>query len=385
MAKRDYYEVLEVEKGASVDEVKRAYRKQALKFHPDRNPGSEEAEEKFKEAAEAYEVLNDPQKRQTYDRFGHEGLGGPFRSGGFQWSDFSHAGDFQDIFSSLDEIFGGGIFGDIFGRRGGRRGPQRGDDLRIALKITLEEIASGVDKKVRLSRLDRCDTCSGSGAKSGATSATCEVCGGMGQVRQATRSLFGQFVNVTTCPQCGGEGKVIRDRCSDCSGEGRKKKSATLNVNIPAGVAEGNYIPIRGQGSVGPRGGPAGDCLVFIEEVEHDLFERHGNEILYDLPISFSQAALGAEVEVPTLTGKARMKIPAGTQSGKIFRLRGKGIPELNGYRTGDQLVRAVVWTPTKLSKKEEVVFQQLAELGNGQPPEGGKGFFERVKEALGG
>ena len=385
MAKRDYYEVLEVEKGASVDEVKRAYRKQALKFHPDRNPGSEEAEEKFKEAAEAYEVLNDPQKRQTYDRFGHEGLGGPFRSGGFQWSDFSHAGDFQDIFSSLDEIFGGGIFGDIFGRRGGRRGPQRGDDLRIALKITLEEIASGVDKKVRLSRLDRCDTCSGSGAKSGATSATCEVCGGMGQVRQATRSLFGQFVNVTTCPQCGGEGKVIRDRCSDCSGEGRKKKTVTLSVNIPAGVAEGNYIPIRGQGSVGPRGGPAGDCLVFIEEVEHDLFERHGNEILYDLPISFSQAALGAEVEVPTLTGKARMKIPAGTQSGKIFRLRGKGIPELNGYRTGDQLVRAVVWTPTKLSKKEEVVFQQLAELGNGQPPEGGKGFFERVKEALGG
>ena len=385
MAKRDYYEVLEVEKGASVDEVKRAYRKQALKFHPDRNPGSEEAEEKFKEAAEAYEVLNDPQKRQTYDRFGHEGLGGPFRSGGFQWSDFSHAGDFQDIFSSLDEIFGGGIFGDIFGRRGGRRGPQRGDDLRIALKITLEEIASGVDKKVRLSRLDRCDTCSGSGAKSGATSATCEVCGGMGQVRQATRSLFGQFVNVTTCPQCGGEGKVIRDRCSDCSGEGRKKKSATLNVNIPAGVAEGNYIPIRGQGSVGPRGGPAGDCLVFIEEVEHDLFERHGNEILYDLPISFSQAALGAEVEVPTLTGKARMKIPAGTQSGKIFRLRGKGIPELNGYRTGDQLVRTVVWTPTRLSQKEEKVFQQLAELGNGQPPEGGKGFFERVKEALGG
>jgi len=385
MAKRDYYEVLEVEKGASIDEIKRAYRKLALKFHPDRNPGSEEAEEKFKEAAEAYEILSDSQKRQTYDRFGHEGLGGPFRSGGFQWSDFSHAGDFQDIFSSLDEIFGGGIFGDIFGRRGGRGGPQRGEDLRIALKLSLEEIASGVEKKVRLSQMDRCETCGGSGTKSGATPVTCEMCGGMGQVRQATRSLFGQFVNVTTCPQCGGEGKVIRDRCPDCSGEGRTKKTVTLNVNIPAGVAEGNYIPMRGQGSVGPRGGPAGDCLVFIEEVEHDLFERHGNEILYDLPISFSQAALGAEVEVPTLTGKARMKIPAGTQSGKIFRLRGKGIPELNGYRTGDQLVRVVVWTPTKLSKKEEGVFRQLADLENGQPPEGGKGFFERVKEVLGG
>ncbi len=385
MARRDYYEILSVDKNATEDEIKKAYRKQALQYHPDRNQGNQEAEEKFKEVAEAFEVLSNSQKRQVYDRYGHEGLGGPFRSGGFQWSDFTHAGDFQDIFSNLDEIFGSGIFGDMFGRRGGRRGPQGGEDLRITLKLTLEEIAGGVEKVVKLSRMESCDTCGGSGAKSGSSSATCNVCGGMGQVRQATRSLFGQFVNVTTCPQCGGEGKIIREPCSDCRGEGRIKKTATLSVSIPAGVSEGNYIPLRGQGSVGRRGGPSGDCMVFIEEAEHDAFERHGNDILYDLPIGFSQAALGAEVEVPTLAGRAEMKIPAGTQSGQIFRLRGKGVPELNGYRTGDQLVRIMVWTPTKLTRQEEVLLRELAELENARPPEGGKGLFERVKEALGG
>ena len=385
MAKRDYYEVLGVDRDATSDELKKAYRKQALKNHPDRNPDDQEAEARFKEAAEAYEVLGDSDKRQTYDRFGHEGLGGPFRSGGFGWGDFSHAGDFQDIFSSLDEIFGGGIFGDMFGRRGGRRGPQAGEDLRMTLELSLEEIATGTKKKVKLTRMEQCADCEGSGAKAGSSPSTCSVCGGVGQVRQATRSLFGQFVNVTACPQCGGEGSLIEEACTECQGQGRVKKAVSLTVNIPAGVAEGNYIPLRGQGSVGPRGGGEGDCLVFIEEKEHEYFERHGNNILYDLPISFSQAALGADVEVPTLSGKAEMKIPAGTQSGQIFRLRNKGIPELNGYGTGDQLVRVVVWTPTKLNKEAEGLLRELSDLEQLQPPEGGKGFFERVKEAFGG
>ncbi len=384
MARRDYYEVLGVDRNATGDALKKAYRKQALKYHPDRNSGDQGAEERFKEVAEAFEVLGDAQKRQIYDRYGHEGLGGPYRSGDFQWTDFTRAADFQDIFSNLDEIFGGGIFGDMFGSRG-RRGPQKGEGLRIGLKLVLEEIASGVEKKVKLSRMETCNTCEGAGTKSGAPPATCTVCGGMGQVRQATRSLFGQFVNVATCPQCRGEGTTIREPCSECRGEGRVKKTALLSVSIPSGISEGNYISLKGQGSVGLRGGPAGDCLVFVEEAEHDFFERHGNDILYDLPISFSQAALGAEVEVLTLAGKVQMKVPAGTQSGQIFRLRGKGIPELNGYRTGDQLVRVMVWTPAKLNKKEEELFRQLAKLENVQPPAGGKGLFERMKEALGG
>ena len=385
MSKRDYYEVLGLQRDATENDIKKAYRKQAMKYHPDRNAGDEEAAARFKEAAEAYEVLGNERKRQVYDQYGHAGLGGPFQGGGFQWSDFTHATDFEDIFSNLDDVFGGGVLGDLFGRRGGRRGPHRGEDLRIPLRLTLEEIASGVQKKIRIARMDRCGTCSGSGARSGAAARTCSVCNGMGQVRQATRSMFGQFVNVTTCPQCNGEGKVIGDRCPDCGGEGRAKKTVSLAVNIPAGVTDGNYIPLRGQGSVGPRDGTAGDCMVLIEEAEHDHFERHGNDILYELPISFSQAALGAEVTVPTLNSRAEMKIPAGTQSGQIFRLKGKGIPELNGDRTGDQLVRVMVWTPARLNEEEQRLFRQIAELENIQPPEGGKGLFERMKEAFGG
>jgi molecular chaperone DnaJ len=383
---RDYYEVLGVARDASDDKIKKSYRKLALKFHPDRNPGDDAAEASFKEAAEAYEVLGDAQKRQTYNQFGHQGLGGPFASGGFNWSDFSHAGDFDDIFSNLDNIFGGGIFGDIFGGRGGPRGgPQRGEDLRITLPLTLEEIATGTQKKLKLRRHEGCDDCGGSGAKAGSESATCDICGGNGQVRQATRSLFGQFVNVTTCPKCQGEGSMIKEPCPGCSGEGRGEKQTTLTVNIPAGVAEGNYIPLRGQGSVGRRGGPAGDCQVFIQEVEHEQFERHENDVVYDLPVSFSQAALGAQIELPTLSGKAMMKVPSGTQSGQIFRLRGKGIQDVNGYGKGDQLVRVVVWTPTKLNEAEEKIFKELSDKENGEPPEGGKGFFDRVKEVLTG
>lgn len=385
MNKRDYYEVLGVERGASDDEIKKSYRKLALKYHPDRNQGDNGSEERFKEAAEAYEVLSDAQKRRTYDQFGHQGLGGPFQGGGFQWSDFTHAGDFEDIFSSLDDIFGGGIFGDIFGRRPGGRRTRRGEDLRITLPLTMEEVSSGVQKKIKLTRLESCEECGGNGAQKGTEPVTCDTCGGTGQVRQATRSLFGQFVNVTTCPRCSGEGRMIAKPCGKCGGHGRVKAQASISVNIPAGVAEGNYIPLRGQGSVGPRGAQAGDCQVFVSEVEHDQFERHGNDVVYDLPISFSQAALGSEMEVPTLSGKAMMKVPSGTQSGQVFRLRGKGIPDVNGYGTGDQLVRVMVWTPARLNRQEQELFQELAEHENGTAPEGGKGFFDRLKDVLTG
>ncbi|MSS71735.1 MAG: molecular chaperone DnaJ [Candidatus Latescibacteria bacterium] len=383
MSKRDYYEVLGVNRKASEDEIKKAYRKQAMKYHPDRNPENKEAEASFKEAAEAYEVLSDSQKKQIYDQYGHEGLGGPFQSGGFQWSDFTHAGDFNDIFDNLDSIFGGGIFGNLFGGRG-RQGPQRGEDLKVSIELTLEEIAKGTQKKIKINRLQACEVCHGTGAKSGTSAVTCSTCGGMGQVRQSSRSIFGQFVNVTSCPACRGEGKVVKDPCGECRGEGRVRGAATVSVNFPAGVSSGHYIPMRGQGNVGPRGGPAGDCIVFIEEKSHEQFERHGNDVIYDLAVSFSQAALGDEIEVPTLAGRVRMKIPSGTQSGKIFRLRGKGIPEVNGYQTGDQLVRVSVWTPTKLSKREEELFQELARLENGKPPAGGKGLFEKMKEVFG-
>ena len=383
MAKRDYYEVLGVDRNADPEVIKKAYRKQAMEFHPDRNPDDAESEEQFKESAEAYEVLSDPQKRSTYDRFGHEGLTGAFRGGGgFQWSDFSHVEDFEDIFGDLF----GDLFGDFLGRgRQRRQTRNQGSDLRVTLKLTLEEIAKGGTKKIKLSRRQPCETCEGTGAKPGASPQTCSGCNGTGEVRQVSRSLFGQFINVTPCPRCGGEGRTIEDPCSACNGEGRIQGTNTISVNIPAGVSTGNYIPIRDQGDVGPRGGPPGNCIVYIEELEHEHFERRGDDILYELPIGFGQAALGDEVEVPTLSGKAKIKIPSGTQSGTVVRLRGKGIPHLQSYVTGDELVRISVWTPTKLSDREKKLFRELAELENMAPPEGGKSFFEKVKDALGG
>ncbi len=384
-SKRDYYEVLELDRNASESEIKKAYRKQAMRYHPDRNLGDKEAEAKFKEGAEAFEVLSNPDKKQTYDQFGHAGLEGAFRGGGFQWTDFTHAGDFSDIFENLDSIFGGGIFGHIFGGgKSARQGPPRGEDLRVSLELTLEEIAKGVQKKIRINRLQGCDRCGGTGSEGGKEPETCSTCGGIGQVRQATRSIFGQSMVVTTCPTCRGEGRVVESPCDLCGGEGRVRGTATLSVNIPAGVASGNYLPIRGQGNVGLRGGPPGDCIIFTEEKPHDLFERHGNDVIYDLAISFSQAALGDETEVPTLTGQMRLKIPPGTQSGKIFRIRGKGIPDVNGYQTGDELVRVMVWTPTKLSKREEELFQELSGLDNGKTPASGKGLFEKMKGVFG-
>lgn len=380
MAKRDYYEVLGLDRNASEGDIKSSYRKLALKYHPDRNPDDAAAEEKFKEASEAYEVLSDSSKRSNYDRFGHAGVEGSFGRGGFEWSDFSHATDFEDIFGDLfGSFFGGG------GRRArrGPSGPPQGRDLKITVKLTLEEVAKGVEKKINLNRQQRCDTCGGSGAAPGSSRETCSTCGGVGQVQQVSRSFFGQSVTVTTCPTCEGEGSSISDPCADCRGDGRVRGQTTLTVRIPAGVRSGNYIPLRGQGEVGPRGGAAGDCLVFIEEMDHDHFTRDGDDVIYQQPISFSQAALGDDVEVPTLTGKAKMKIPAGTQAGRVFRLRGKGIPDVDGRGVGDQLVQVMVWTPQELDGRERELFEELARLDEKRADSEGKSFFEKMREAF--
>ena len=354
MAKRDYYEILGVEKGASQEEIKKAYRQKAMQYHPDRNPGDKEAEESFKEVAEAYEVLNDPSKRQRYDQFGHEGLKGGW-GGGFGGFDF----DLSDALRTFMEGFGG--FGDFFGTSSRRSGLEKGNDLQVRLKLDLKEIAAGVEKKIRIKRMMRCTVCNGSGAKSSLSMKTCSVCQGTGQVRQISRSLLGQFINITPCRMCGGEGRIISDPCKNCDGMGRVKGDALIEVNIPAGVASGNYLTLKGEGDVGPKGGPNGDVFVFIEEEEDEIFERHGDDILYSLPISIPQAVLGDEIEIPTLTGKAKLHIDPGVQSGKIFRMRGRGISHLHGHGKGDQLVKIIVWTPTKTSKEVKELFQKLA------------------------
>ena len=381
MAKRDYYEVLGLGREAGEGDIKSAYRQLALKHHPDRNRGDAASEEKFKEASEAYEVLSDANKKATYDRFGHAGVESNFGRGGFQWSDFSHAGDFQDIFGDVFEsFFGGG------GRRRSRgpSGPPQGRDLKIKVGLTLEEIADGVEKKIALTRLQRCSSCEGSGAASGAARETCGTCGGQGQVQQVARTLFGQSMTVTACPTCEGEGQLIADPCRECGGEGRERGQTTLTVRIPAGVQEGNYIPLRGQGEVGPRGGPPGDCLVFIEEEEHEYFTRDGNHVIYQLPLGFGQAALGAEIEVPTLAGKAVLKIPVGTQTGRVFRMSGKGIPDVNGRGIGDQLVQAVLWTPQDLNRREHELFAELVQLEEQRVAAEGESFFAKVRKAFG-
>ena len=354
--KRDYYEILGVSRTASTEEIKKAYRKLAMQYHPDRNPGDKEAEEKFKEAAEAYEVLNNDEKRHLYDQYGHEGVKAGGFSGGF--ADF----DLSDALRTFMQGFGG--FEDFFGMgRGRERGVHRGSDLQVHLRLTLEEIAVGVEKKIKIKKYIVCDACKGTGARGGSAVKTCPVCHGTGEVRQVSRSIFGQFVNVTTCPNCHGEGTIIEDPCPVCRGEGRVRGETMVTVKIPAGVSTGNYLTLRGEGNVGKRGGPAGDLIVIIEEKEHDLFERHGDDILYELNVGFSQITLGDEVEVPTLSSKVVLKIPKGTQSGKIFRLKGKGIPHLNHYGIGDELVRIKVETPKDLSREEKDLFKKLAEL----------------------
>jgi len=378
---KDYYAILGVGRNATSEEIKKAYRKLALKYHPDRTQGDKESEAKFKDAAEAYEVMSDEKKKATYDQYGEDGLKGAFsgQGGGFSWQDFHHTTDFEDIFGN---IFGGSIFGDFLGGRAGGRGgghpvAKRGNDLRVNLKLTLEEIASGVDKTIKIRKFKRCNTCSGSGAKPGSTPKTCSTCGGAGEVHSQSRSFFGTFVSVQPCSTCNGEGKIISESCSACSGSGHIRDMETIPIHVPAGVTTGNYIPLKGQGDVGPRNGPPGDIVVYIEEIAHDLFERQGDDILYDLPVTITHAALGASLEVPTLTGRARLKIPAGTQSGKIFRMREKGIRHLQKPGTGDELIRVWVWTPKNISKNERQLLEELQKSPNMQPPPGGKSFLQ--------
>jgi molecular chaperone DnaJ len=387
MAKRDYYEILEIPRTANQDDIKKAYRKAALKYHPDRNPNNKDAEDRFKEAAEAYEVLGDDAKRQRYDQYGHAGM----RAG----ADFHGYSDINDIFSSFSDIFGsgfgGGIFEEVFaggrGRSRGRaQGGMPGSDLKIRLKLKMEEIGTGVEKKLKLKRWKSCDTCSGSGAKPGTSKTSCPVCNGTGEVRQVSRSVFGQFVNISTCSNCGGDGRIIRDKCSACGGEGRLQGETTIKVTVPAGVAEGNYIPLRGQGNAGQRGGPAGDLIVIIEEEPHPLFSRSGDDVLLDILVSYPEASLGADIEIPTLDGKSKLKIEPGTQSGRILRMRDKGIPKLQGHGRGDQLVRVNVWVPTRLSREDKDLLRTLSKSENVKPQEGDrsahsdKSFFDKMK-----
>jgi molecular chaperone DnaJ len=375
MAKRDYYEVLGVSRTASIDEIKKAYRQLALRYHPDRNPGNKDAEEKFKEATEAYEVLRDKEKRSRYDQFGHGGIATPGAGGseGFPGGAF----DLGDALRAFMRDFGGFGFEDFFGG-GGVRGAgegssaMRGNDLQVRLKLALREIATGVTKKIRVERMVPCAKCKGRGTKEGTSRETCSTCRGTGQVRQVSRSPFGQFVNIQTCPACRGEGTFAKDPCPACAGEGATEGSKNVEVKIPAGVATGNYLRLEGQGDAGARGGPPGDLIILIEEVEDEIFERHGYDILFDLPVSFTQLALGARVEIPTLDGTAAIKIPAGTQTHKILRLKGKGIPHLNSYGRGDQLVRLVAWTPQSLGREERATFEELEKKIHDKPPAAG-------------
>lgn len=384
MSKRDYYEVLGVSKSASADEIKKAYRKVAMQFHPDRNPGDKEAEEKFKEAAEAYEVLSDQDKKAQYDRFGHAGVNGNRGFGGGQGMNM------DDIFSNFGDIFGDDIFGSFFGggrqRSGGRARGTRGSNLRIKLKMNFEEIAKGANKTVKVKKYTTCTTCSGSGAKDKNAVQTCSTCSGSGQVRKVTNTFLGQMQTVGTCPSCNGEGSTITSKCTSCKGEGRVYTEETISIDIPAGVADGMQLSLSGKGNAGERGGAYGDLIVLVEEEPHPELQRDNLNVIYDMYISFTDAVFGANPEVPTIDGRAKLKIPAGTQSGKIFRLKGKGFPSLNSYERGDQLVHVNVWTPQELTNEEKQMMEKLKEAKNFQPqPEkGDKSFFSKVKEMFG-
>ncbi len=381
MAKRDYYEILGVERSITKDGLKKAYRTLAMKYHPDRNPGDKESEEKFKEAAEAYEILNNDDKRAKYDRFGHDGV----RGSGYGSQGFS---DINDIFSHFSDIFGAGggssIFDDFFGG-GQQRGRQRGrgtpgSDLKVTLKLTLEEIAEGVSKKIKVKKQVKCDKCSGSGAEANTAKKKCPICNGTGEIRSVSRSVFGQFVNITACANCNGEGEVIDTPCKKCMGDGRVNDEVNVKIDVPAGVHEGSYMTIRGEGNAGKRGGQSGDIIVVFKEEEHEYFVREEDDIVYDLTITFPEAVLGTEVDVPTLVGKARLKIDSGTQSGKLLKMRDKGIKHLNHSGRGDQIVRVLVNIPNKLSNKEKELLKELAEQPNFKTSdkENEKGFFKR-------
>ncbi|HXT59782.1 MAG TPA: molecular chaperone DnaJ [Pirellulales bacterium] len=373
--KRDYYEVLEIERSASGNEIATAYRKLAIKYHPDKNPGDEEAVGRFKECAEAFEVLNDPDKRARYDRYGHAGVDGP--GGGSP-----HFTDINDVFEAFGDIFGDGVFGDIFGRGGGRgrgrgRRARRGGDVRADVTLDLIEAARGVSKQVRIERHERCSDCQGSGAKSGSSPEKCRYCGGAGQVIQTT----GIFRVQTTCPSCHGAGSVIKDRCPSCGGEGLVKRRVEREVRIPAGVDNEMRLRLTGEGNHSPDGGPPGDCYCFIALKEHALFHREGRNLICPLPVTYSQAALGATLEVPTLEGRDELQIPAGTQPGEVFKLRGRGMPDLQHRGKGDLLVQIHLEVPKSLNARQEELLRELAEEEHRNVSAHRKSFFEKLKD----
>ncbi|MBC8213694.1 MAG: molecular chaperone DnaJ [Candidatus Marinimicrobia bacterium] len=352
---RDYYEILGVDKNASSNEIKKAYRKVAMKYHPDKNPEDEQAEKNFKEAAEAYSILKDDNKRARYNQFGHSGFenASGFGGGGFT--------DINDIFSTFGDIFSGGGFGDIFGRRTqGRQYHQKGSDLKISIGLTLEEIQKGTTKTVKIKRLEACGDCNGSGARPGTKPTTCPTCHGNGEVRQVQQSFLGQVINVQPCYQCKGSGEIISNPCRSCRGDGRVKKTSTIEIEIPQGVSTGNYMTKQNEGNHGPKGSIPGNLIVYFDEKTHQLFTRDGNNILLETWIQYPQAVFGETIEIPTLAGKVKLKIPAGIKSGQVLRLKGKGIPELNSHRQGDLLVKVQILTPSKLSGKVKDLLKSL-------------------------
>ncbi|MDX9908295.1 MAG: molecular chaperone DnaJ [Mariniphaga sp.] len=378
MTKRDYYEVLGVSKDASAEEIKKAYRQKAMQYHPDKNPGNKEAEDKFKEAAEAYEVLRDPEKKQRYDQFGHAGMGGAAGGGGF--GGFT---DIEDIFSAFGDIFGG--FGGFSGSRSygssGRR-VARGSDLRVKVKLNLEEIANGTEKKIKVKKYIQCQQCSGTGAKNGTAYSTCSTCHGSGRVTQVKNTILGQMQTTSSCPTCYGDGKIITEKCSNCAGEGVLRDEEVISINIPAGVGEGMQMTVTGKGNAARRGGINGDLLVVITEEEHPELIRDGNNLIYNLFLSFPEITLGTTAEIPTVDSRVKVKIDPGTQPEKILRLRGKGLPDVNGYGKGDLLVRIHVWIPKKLNSEERKILEKLLTSPGFKalPSSSEKSFFEKMR-----
>jgi molecular chaperone DnaJ len=374
MAKRDYYEVLGVEKGASADEIKRAYRRMAMKYHPDKNPGDKKSEEKFKECAEAYDVLSDSAKRQQYDQFGHDGLRG------MGMRDYSHM-RWQDIGSVFEDLFGfDSFFSDIFGTRKARRGPSRGYDLETGVELTLNDVSNGVEKTIEFTRQDICSDCNGIGAASTKGLSRCSVCGGRGQVARGG----GFFQMVSTCPRCKGSGQMITEPCKKCKGSGRLAKKRTVSVKIPPGVHEGQSVRLSGEGEPGRSGGPRGDLYCYVRIKRHEFLERDGNNLIAVVPISFTQAALGVTIEVPTLDGTRQLKVPAGTQYGSVFRIKGEGLPDIRSGRKGDQLVQVIVETPAKLNSKQEELLREFAKTENKKVCPKSTSFFEKMKKYFG-
>ncbi len=378
MTKRDYYEVLGVSKDASAEEIKKAYRQKAMQYHPDKNPGNKEAEDKFKEAAEAYEVLHDPEKKQRYDQFGHAGMGGAAGGGGF-----GGFADIEDIFSAFGDIFGG--FGGFSGSRSygssGRR-VARGSDLRVKVKLNLEEIANGTEKKIKVKKYIQCQQCSGTGAKNGTAYSTCSTCHGSGRVTQVKNTILGQMQTTSSCPTCYGDGKIITEKCSNCAGEGVLRDEEVISINIPAGVGEGMQMTVTGKGNAARRGGINGDLLVVITEEEHPELIRDGNNLIYNLFLSFPEITLGTTAEIPTVDSRVKVKIDPGTQPEKILRLRGKGLPDVNGYGKGDLLVRIHVWIPKKLNSEERKILEKLLTSPGFKalPSSSEKSFFEKMR-----